>query len=357
MGLVESAQMAQDYYQHIDAKNLAKRNLNMDKRSYHMNMVGSIREDLRDLCSQQYSQIDTIMVVSTLVLSFGFGFVFEGTFPGLEDNTKLFYDVPVLMIPYAVLLGLSVILPFWSIWYALECKNKIDAFLARLLRNEFDKRMNLQCWLEHYTSFERYWNDKCQWHFDAAHNFFWGGMISNMFEVTLLTCMNFRWMYAEPVWITFLVIMLVNMLLATGILTFRGIRSMYRGSGGTGLMMAGWQMKDFEREMNVNLTDRSSGATVMHSYASDQQGKHRTASQQSASIPSYVSNQASSRKIITSANNEMMPLDKNPRRDRESRSPSLEQPTFYDDGMQSYGTPRAMSDSDSDGNEDMGNIW
>merc|ERR1712048_695386 len=113
----------------------------------------------RDLCSQRYGRIDNLMVVNTLVLSFSFGFCCEGTFP----DSSAYADEHLLMTTYTVFLSLTLILPFWSIWYALECKGCLDQFLHGVL-NERKKRgmVDVKTWLHHYVGFEKHWMAQCQ---------------------------------------------------------------------------------------------------------------------------------------------------------------------------------------------------
>eukprot|EP00494_Astrolonche_serrata_P028019 UN28284 len=87
MGLVESAQMAQDWYLHKEEMNLAKRSFALDRRSLNIDLVNTIREDLRDLCSQRYGRIDNLMVVNTLVLSFRLDFVVKVHFLTYNHTT------------------------------------------------------------------------------------------------------------------------------------------------------------------------------------------------------------------------------------------------------------------------------
>eukprot|EP00494_Astrolonche_serrata_P028706 UN28973 len=173
MGIVQSAQMYQDYSQYAERKLIEEECIEIDSRVLNMNLVSTLREDLRDLCSQQYSQIDTLMLISTLVMTFAFGFVVEGTFPDIEEFGKEKFEM--IMCLYAIFMGLSIALPFWSVWWCLMCKNNLDDFLQRVLIDDTEKRLDVKLWIKNYLQFSVYWSENCQWYYIAAYNSFWLG--------------------------------------------------------------------------------------------------------------------------------------------------------------------------------------
>mgnify|MGYP006137832579 FL=1 len=81
MGIVESAQILQDHHYHQDEMRWNRRAFNLDSQALNLELVNTIRDDLRDLISQRAQQIDNVLLVNTLLFSFSFGFVCEGTFP------------------------------------------------------------------------------------------------------------------------------------------------------------------------------------------------------------------------------------------------------------------------------------
>jgi len=221
MGIVESAQFAQDQYQHTEIIKYERKAFKNDGRSYNLDLISTLREDLRDLCSQQYNQIDTVMLISTLTLSISFGFVYKGTFPGGWDGIDYFNDkefrwyTPILMI-YSALMACSIILPFWSIWAALQCKNTLDYYCHRILDvNLAGGRMDLNTWLDQYDYFEHFWEDKCKWNFNLAYKSFWAGVIFCFMTVVVLLGINFYHCYELPVFIIFTSIVGGNMVFAT----------------------------------------------------------------------------------------------------------------------------------------------
>lgn len=220
MGLVESAQMAQDWYLHKEEMTFAKKAFALDRRALNVDLVNTIREDLRDLCSQRYGRIDNLMVVNTLVLSFSFGFCCEGTFPEAE----YYREEHFFMCIYALFMGLTLVFPFWSIWYALECKNCLDSFLSRVLNEDREKRMDVRTWLNHYVGFEHFWLDKCQDYYRFSQNFFWCGMLCSILLCAILSGLNFYQWYHPSVWIIFTAIVCGNVFLVTCILMFRSCR-------------------------------------------------------------------------------------------------------------------------------------
>jgi len=166
MGLVESAQMAQDWYLHKEEMQFNKQSIVLDKKSLTIDLVNTIREDLRDLFQSRAVRIDNLMLVNTLLLSFSFGFVCEAA----------------LLIIYCILCAMTLVAPFWSIWFGLECKQKLDSFLNEILTQRTDDRLRLETWIGFYNAFALYWSSQCQWYYKIALNLFWIGML---FALTL----------------------------------------------------------------------------------------------------------------------------------------------------------------------------
>ncbi|CAJ1327071.1 unnamed protein product [Effrenium voratum] len=55
-----------------------------------IDILNTVREEMRDQVTVIISSLDNLMVVATLMLSIGFGFVVEGTFPPAEKDYE--YD-------------------------------------------------------------------------------------------------------------------------------------------------------------------------------------------------------------------------------------------------------------------------
>ena len=77
---------------------------------------------------------------------------------------------------YALMMALTVVFPFWSIWASMRCKQTLDDFLNVVLRDDLAKRMDLESWCSYYDRFEDYWNEKCLLQYLIAQNFFWLGI-------------------------------------------------------------------------------------------------------------------------------------------------------------------------------------
>ncbi|CAE8626349.1 unnamed protein product, partial [Polarella glacialis] len=111
-------------------------------RQVHIDTLNNMREDLRDLYEMDSRKIDNSLIVTTLMLSIGFGFVVEGTFP---PPGKVSQTEEVLRVTYAVVAGLALICPFWSMLSLVESKRRLDFFMDKfthgfyvLLRKRID---------------------------------------------------------------------------------------------------------------------------------------------------------------------------------------------------------------------------
>ena len=118
-------------------------------RQVHIETLNNLREDVRDMYEMDGRQLDTRMIVMTLLLSIGFGFVVEGTFPpsdpGQTDPKQSIYiKQHPMRIFYACIAGCSLMSPFCGLIALMECRRRLDVFmehfndkLYRMLRHRY----------------------------------------------------------------------------------------------------------------------------------------------------------------------------------------------------------------------------
>jgi len=210
MGLVESAQMAQDWYLHKEEMQFNQQAMLIDQKGLSIDLVNTVREDLRDLFQSRATRIDNLMLVNTLLLSFSFGFVCEGTFPPGDSEESL-------LLLYVILCAMTLVAPFWSIWFGLECKQKLDHFLNEMLSQRTDDRLKLATWIGFYRAFEKYWKLQCQTYYKIALNLFWFGMLFALALCCVLLYLVFGALFPENyVRIVFVSIVGLNIVVAIG---------------------------------------------------------------------------------------------------------------------------------------------
>jgi len=205
--------MAQDWYLHKEEMLFNRQSIVLDKKSLTIDLVNTIREDLRDLFQSRAVRIDNLMLVNTLLLSFSFGFVCEGTFPPGDAKDYL-------LIIYCILCAMTLVAPFWSIWFGLECKQKLDSFLNEILTQRTDDRLKLETWIGFYNSFALYWRSQCQLYYKIALNLFWIGMLFALSLCCVLLLLVFEdlfhYDYLGPL---FVGIVGSNIVIALGLIT------------------------------------------------------------------------------------------------------------------------------------------
>mmetsp|Transcript_108505 Transcript_108505/g.317455 ORF Transcript_108505/g.317455 Transcript_108505/m.317455 type:complete len:377 (-) Transcript_108505:4-1134(-) len=121
-------------------------------RQVHIDTLNNMREDLLDLYEMDGRKLDTRMIVATLLLAIGFGFVVEGTFPPTEpsgaDETRTAYEIYKAQhnprIAYSIIAALALLSPFWSLLALMECRRRLDFFMDafndkfyQMLKNRF----------------------------------------------------------------------------------------------------------------------------------------------------------------------------------------------------------------------------
>eukprot|EP00928_Gymnodinium_smaydae_P037713 TRINITY_DN26138_c0_g1_i1.p1 TRINITY_DN26138_c0_g1~~TRINITY_DN26138_c0_g1_i1.p1 ORF type:complete len:353 (+),score=56.05 TRINITY_DN26138_c0_g1_i1:106-1059(+) len=101
-------------------------------RQLEIEMNSFVREDIQDMYDKDERRLDTNLLVSTLMLGFGFGFAVEGTFPEDEPRQRF------ARYFYAITAALSLVLPFLSTLALLECRNRLNTFMRMFNKHFYD---------------------------------------------------------------------------------------------------------------------------------------------------------------------------------------------------------------------------
>jgi len=129
VGLGEAITIAQSLCAYNRDEFWSKRDYNLNIQSMRIDILNTVREEMRDQVSLTVASLDNMMVVATLMLSIGFGFVVEGTYPpadeqvGEEHYTFIGY---FLLHVYTVLCVLSLIFPFLCMLILLLIRQEVD---------------------------------------------------------------------------------------------------------------------------------------------------------------------------------------------------------------------------------------
>eukprot|EP00931_Biecheleriopsis_adriatica_P050017 TRINITY_DN28946_c0_g1_i2.p1 TRINITY_DN28946_c0_g1~~TRINITY_DN28946_c0_g1_i2.p1 ORF type:complete len:433 (-),score=87.96 TRINITY_DN28946_c0_g1_i2:42-1319(-) len=103
-------------------------------RQVHIETLNNMREDIRDMYDMDSRKLDTKMIISTLLLSIGFGFVVEGTFPPADPQASgqqetIYQGQHMMRVAYAAVAALALLCPFFALLSLLECKRRLDFFM------------------------------------------------------------------------------------------------------------------------------------------------------------------------------------------------------------------------------------
>eukprot|EP00929_Paragymnodinium_shiwhaense_P002117 TRINITY_DN102309_c0_g1_i1.p1 TRINITY_DN102309_c0_g1~~TRINITY_DN102309_c0_g1_i1.p1 ORF type:complete len:390 (-),score=59.22 TRINITY_DN102309_c0_g1_i1:114-1283(-) len=138
----EALNLAQSTFYHRNELRWAEIDYYLQVRQVHIDTLNNLREDLRDLYQMHKGKLDNSMIVATLMLSIGFGFVVEGTFPP-EGPVKGPWEA-TLRVVYACVAGLALVCPFWSMLCLMECRRRLDYFMDRFT-HEFYEKLKDRC--------------------------------------------------------------------------------------------------------------------------------------------------------------------------------------------------------------------
>lgn len=117
-----------------------KRTHDMDLKGVHIDILNTMREDLRDQIKSMLDSLNTILVVGTLMLEIGFSFAYEGTFPPSEEDYRKFYKdytwTECVLPVYSVAAALGLIFPLSSLaltfWIRFKVSNAQQEVMGSL---------------------------------------------------------------------------------------------------------------------------------------------------------------------------------------------------------------------------------
>eukprot|EP00927_Polykrikos_kofoidii_P062254 TRINITY_DN57065_c0_g1_i1.p1 TRINITY_DN57065_c0_g1~~TRINITY_DN57065_c0_g1_i1.p1 ORF type:complete len:391 (-),score=40.67 TRINITY_DN57065_c0_g1_i1:60-1202(-) len=126
----------QSGFYHRNSLEWAEIDYYLQVRQVQIDTLNNVREDLRDLYQMQKEKIDNALIVATLMLTIGFGFGVEGTFPPPGKVGPLEGSLRVM---YAIVAGFALITPFGSMLCLVECRRRVDYFMDRFTHEFYDK--------------------------------------------------------------------------------------------------------------------------------------------------------------------------------------------------------------------------
>lgn len=139
--------VGQSMYQHHTDLQWSEVDYFLQVRQLFVDILNNIREDVQDVHEKDERQLDTNLLVATLMLGFGFGFSVEGTFP--SDVRSSFWQVHLRVI-YAGVAACSLVLPFLATVGLLECRRRLDVFM-RMFNEKFNMKLTKANKLQTYA--------------------------------------------------------------------------------------------------------------------------------------------------------------------------------------------------------------
>lgn len=130
--------VAQSAFYHRNELHWSEIDYYLQVRQVHVDTLNNLREDLRDLYEMDGRKLDNSMIVTTLMLTIGFGFVVEGTFPPAPGPQ----DQRTWRIVYAVVAALALMCPFWCMLCLIECRRRLDFFMDRFTHKFYEMLKN-----------------------------------------------------------------------------------------------------------------------------------------------------------------------------------------------------------------------
>ncbi|CAE8687028.1 unnamed protein product [Polarella glacialis] len=122
----ETVQILQQWHQYNRDETWSKRGYDIGLQSMRIDILNTVREEMRDQVTVIISSLDNLMVVATLMLSIGFGFVVEGTFPPSEKDYEYDDVQKPFLVVYAILCALSLVFPLACLMLTIAARFEVE---------------------------------------------------------------------------------------------------------------------------------------------------------------------------------------------------------------------------------------
>ncbi|CAJ1346071.1 unnamed protein product [Effrenium voratum] len=100
-------------------------------RTVRIDMINTVREEMRDQVEVVLRSLQDMMVMSSLVLVVGFGSVSEGTFPDPEEDDVTYPGLQSFFLElYACLAALTLVLSLGSLLLSIAISQELQFFLS-----------------------------------------------------------------------------------------------------------------------------------------------------------------------------------------------------------------------------------
>jgi len=130
-----TVQLVQGWHYGSRSEKLSKLAYELDFQGLRLDVLSTIREEVRDQVHIIMSSLDNLMVVATLMLSIGFGFVVEGTFPPQKAEELGNWEIPWTPISigplavYSFLCAMSLCMPFWCLIFTIRMRYEVEIII------------------------------------------------------------------------------------------------------------------------------------------------------------------------------------------------------------------------------------
>lgn len=125
------AEIGQSHIYQKEQMQWARRAYGLDSRALRIDLLNSVKDDVRDHHSVHSGRIDTLLLVHTLLLTFALATLqYSDEFvpqSGCEECAEEMH--PWLVICWVYSVGAILILPFWSMVMLIWCKLQLDRWL------------------------------------------------------------------------------------------------------------------------------------------------------------------------------------------------------------------------------------
>lgn len=124
--------LLQSWHYGSRAEKLTRLSYELDFQGLRLDVLSTIREEIRDQVFVIMSSLDNLMVVATLMLTLGFGFVVEGTFPPKSAEALANWEIASIglsvdpLVVYAFLCAMSLVCPFWCLIFTIRMRYEVD---------------------------------------------------------------------------------------------------------------------------------------------------------------------------------------------------------------------------------------
>lgn len=142
LGVADAIGIYQNWHYGVRGEAWNKIDYEMSQQGFLIDLLNTVREEIRDQVTVIISSLDNMMLVSTLMFGIGFAFAVEGIMPPEPERQDSVMETALREV-YTILVACSLVLPFWCLVFTLRIRYEVDICLGRHMEDLQQQLVNI----------------------------------------------------------------------------------------------------------------------------------------------------------------------------------------------------------------------